>query len=867
LDTDEHGDDTDLEYDYNHRRNYNANNHLSTREGSNIDKEYDDERYNFDFSETKSGFTKYAWFGLIFNQQFCLSTSVVGMIVLLIGLAILAFTVEVQHFGDDTVVPIPPSNLAGLCLTDRDACVSACVPGSCCFMHLASHPNSCFEKNTDRCALYEPCDTLLLINDEHATDQDASKLIYSSTSIVPDPPGNLPSICSMFAGTPGTMDAIVRNPTECRSACLTASCCLEPGPNLNCASNPLNEQSCPIYKKYCTHLSPPMLDLSDWDGTIPPPPHNLRDICSRENILNTEGEMECEQACDVGLCCVGMGNQVDCALLPPMQKAPICMAYKRHCATVWPSEVYTNEKDLVPRPLEQWCSVIDSEKKSRVCADVCDHVKCCWEDGPSNCRSFNGANCDSYSFCLDYKEALEEDSSADLAPPIIPEKDIADHCSLLSTVDPEVLQDCKSMCAAGGCCLYPPSHESASDGVNDCFLEYGDICSLYQPCLDLPYDGWSTHVISKSPLEYVCESSDGLSFDEGRQICLDACSAGSCCYDDDLSKNCFADNEQNCWLYESCRENRIVPPAPADLTDKCSFKHGEEIGKAECIKACQPSACCWEGRAVDEDGNIEQGLCYYSNEATCSTYKPSCVIVFPYLGYGMGWQAESGLLPVIEACSSHNLVTDEGVSRCREECEPSWCCVAEGPLSCRDKYPHFCQQYEPICGPLLRLGMLDEDEYYQQGEENIQTICSMKNVVTLKGKARCEAECASASCCYVSVGADGSDRKKYSCREEKAEWCNKMTACDVLIELTALTSNTEDGFEIDEHTVLVPYAPSNIASVCAKDKVSTFTGRRECEDSCYPSECCYEEGGSGSCREANQGACDSYHPWCDGLVA
>eukprot|EP00957_Ditylum_brightwellii_P011739 886408-Ditylum_brightwellii.AAC.1 len=68
------------------------------------------------------------------------------------------------------------------------------------------------------------------------------------------------------------------------------------------------------------------------------------------------------------------------------------MAYKRHCATVWPSEVYTNEKDLVPRPLEQWCSVIDSEKKSRVCADVCDHVKCCWEDGPSNCRSFNGAN-------------------------------------------------------------------------------------------------------------------------------------------------------------------------------------------------------------------------------------------------------------------------------------------------------------------------------------------------------------------------------------------------------------------------------------------------------------------------------------------
>lgn len=106
------------------------------------------------------------------------------------------------------------------------------------------------------------------------------------------------------------------------------------------------------------------------------------------------------------------------------------------------------------------------------------------------------------------------------------------------------------------------------------------------------------------------------------------------------------------------------------------------------------------------------------------------------------------------------------------------------------------------------------------------------------GRADCEKECSLAVCCIAEGEA-------FSCYNKDPKWCDsRIKICNILDGSSWRTPEHEQ----------IPYASSNIIELCSKDSLSTFSGRRDCEEVCEPSSCCWEELMNRNCRKQNEEA-------------
>ena len=102
----------------------------------------------------------------------------------------------------------------------------------------------------------------------------------------------------------------------------------------------------------------------------------------------------------------------------------------------------------------------------------------------------------------------------------------------------------------------------------------------------------------------------------------------------------------------------------------------------------------------------------------------------------------------------------------------------------------------------------------------------------------CEKECSAAVCC-VAKG------ESFSCYDKQPEWCDsRIKICNIL---------DASSWKTPDHK-LIPYASANIIELCSKERLTTFSGRRDCEEVCEPSSCCWEEFKNRNCRKQNQEA-------------
>mmetsp|Transcript_42734 Transcript_42734/g.129823 ORF Transcript_42734/g.129823 Transcript_42734/m.129823 type:complete len:1180 (-) Transcript_42734:176-3715(-) len=685
--------------------------------------------------------------------------------------------------GDLTgAVPLPPAHINEICDYSnlagsedmRAECEEVCRPASCCWAPDAE--SSCFQSQEKMCGRYSSCGDLVDLSVDMDSDGGPGMQHQPrpGDTIVPDPPERLPEYCALTSGQPGSPEAQGADHGTCLDYCRPASCCLERGPNLSCKSNIHNAGSCKFYSVYCSNLPSSEL-ISDYDGRIPSPPKGLVELCDAGMVSSdADAYDECDRLCSPGLCCVGLGLEVDCLFTDRED----CRSYEEACESVWPAEAfgdgYFDDGEVVPTPLANICNeaALRTDEGRALCDDVCRSASCCWESGLGNCAGYNDATCPDYSLCPAFRATRVEDGldSAKSAP--VPMQPLDNLCSISSILHLEGLDACKAACALGSCCFETPDDGDVGSGKS---CSSDPTCSLYQVCSKLPYEEWSTREVP-SPLEYICHPNN-LIDDMGKSRCFEVCQPGSCCWADGLD-SCFEDDPGRCYQYDPCRANLNIPPAPSTLAETCDFGFSNDREKVECMQACQPAACCW-----GEGGNENKesyGLCYDANDFTCDEYLSHCDTVKSDLHYGMG--PDPYISPVAKACSTRSLQTDLGIRKCREECEPAWCCVAEDPLNCYDSNPVFCAKYAPICGPMLTSDLLYEDDYEKVKDGDltpIDIICSMKSIMTVAGRRNCEEMCSFAECCF-SPGEDGSN-----CRDENEQYCVEMNACNVLGRIPA----------------------------------------------------------------------------------
>ena len=298
----------------------------------------------------------------------------------------------------------------------------------------------------------------------------------------------------------------------------------------------MNSGRCSAYQRHCSNLPQSEL-ISDFDGIIPSPPFGLGEICAKQHISSDkEAAEECERLCSVGLCCVGLGLESNCAFTDEAD----CRAYKHQCATVWPDEAYDNDSSVLPvevvsTPFESVCSAADQGSLADVCDELCNEVaSCCWDTGPGNCLEYNHATCHDYSNCEGYVAAAGGKKRT--ADPILPNDDLEMLCTAPHVLHPHGVKDCKDACSGGSCCLL--------DESNEAYCGDRPVCSHYEVCSNLPYDEWARQDVP-SPIEYIC-SNERLDSPDGREACSEACESGRCCWDDSESYSCFADDPSAC---------------------------------------------------------------------------------------------------------------------------------------------------------------------------------------------------------------------------------------------------------------------------------------------------------------------------------
>lgn len=210
-----------------------------------------------------------------------------------------------------------------------------------------------------------------------------------------------------------------------------------------------------------------------------------------------------------------------------------CMRYAK-CQAI------TNKFDPAPASLNDICTIDMIKKDPISCQSICEVASCCYSYGSSNCIASNFDMCIDYAPCQNLRSLEYDDSSSIL--PIAPRT--LDHDCFYEQLP------CLDNCKIAECC---------SNSNSLCYRNNFITCLTYSPCNNIT----NTHIhvpkqfnnIAPVPNELieVCNIDKTLIIQTDTSIhpCTDLCNIVSCCWNSDVTNNCFMLDPLGCLAWEA----------------------------------------------------------------------------------------------------------------------------------------------------------------------------------------------------------------------------------------------------------------------------------------------------------------------------
>lgn len=222
-------------------------------------------------------------------------------------------------------------------------------------------------------------------------------------------------------------------------------------------------------------------------------------------------------------------------------------------------------------------------------------------------------------------------------------------------------------------------------GDDNCNVDYGEMCQLYEPCLNILVGAVNNSKTVEESEEMVEEvfihelcKFELVSTKEGRLQCHNACKMGSCCFDE--NKDCTIEIEKQCDDYKPCAILDVFDEAKnEDLAKSINNTCSDESTilcdrRILCNDLCKPGNCCFN----DENCVDIHGIKDIPERAYCMPFS-NCAILYNQSGDD---DAEVCLAELVNATCS-KISTAGGRKECEDLCMYHRCCVdPQAELGC-----------------------------------------------------------------------------------------------------------------------------------------------------------------------------------------
>mmetsp|Transcript_4785 Transcript_4785/g.7058 ORF Transcript_4785/g.7058 Transcript_4785/m.7058 type:complete len:870 (-) Transcript_4785:187-2796(-) len=519
------------------------------------------------------------------------------------------------------------------------------------------------------------------------------------------------------------------------------------------------------------------------------------------------------------------------------------------------SHVKRQHVKAAPENIQSICDIsnISTMEGHAECEEACEEAKCCMAPGSLSCFRGQEDVCSMYSPCAALYSAANDGEIHVMVPP--PPSDLNIICTFESIRYASGFIECSSACYAGSCCSIPPvglpeSILSSSSNKLDtttqrkpesCADTHSEVCAAYTACSALE----GLEDIHGTPTDLVNSkcTPNHMKTEIGIDDCENACQPRSCCFAESEKRNCYDDNRLWCDEFHACNiltggDYSPIPTKTESEVDKCS-KNSMELSSLEiamCKTICDPASCCFY-----EDGGCRRDIdCdYYS---FCSKFvtselpmpqdldnvRPEDEDIDEILPPSGGQHTPGPSMDaVLKACGDLTDASIPVLIACSNLCDNYTCCFKDTyrPASCHEE--STCNKYTP-CKKLLK-------DSAPQKKDVFPAVCSVSDLLSPGGFARCENYCSDHMCCF-----NDNDCDDYS-------QCNEFDSCKIMRD-SIVTGTDIHGLTTFDYR-----------KACSKDVIYGKGEREPCALICAPHKCCWDGDNTSPCG-SEHGSCTEYMP-------
>lgn len=572
----------------------------------------------------------------------------------------------------------------------------------------------------------------------------ASVVSYENHIDVNPAPKNLDGVCSMLN------IRTEKGHKFCEKKCKEAKCCMQSF-----------DSSCFLEQEdVCTEYSPCGTIHTNFDANtkdhlllVAPAPKNIGALCSDANIATQDGFLDCQAACNPGLCCLPTTVSKDDSSAPErklcsLSHADVCEHYSPCKALDGVSKNYGSPLELVnikctPHNLKFSEGIED-------CGNICKTRSCCFTDSKkANCREDNEVWCNEFAACEQLPSlSTYVDGSSSASTEFLEESSsntgtvTVDSCKNMISLNNKYKNACTTICHEASCCF---SDTDECEGHIDCEY-YEKFCpKVFEYNNNIPNiggNGGMNDSKNPSPVE-VANACHSLATISQKEQCEDKCANFRCCFQNNYDPiSCHS--KSICDQYSICEElENDDGVTEFDVAEMCSINNlltGN--GYSQCENICEGKMCCFG----------TDGGCTQVGGKSCSVFEACEILVSDMLlGQNNDGSADFNVMKV---CAKDSLGDMENKKICQAVCAGKSCCADNSCNNSKD-----CENY-------LFCSNLDAQIVtYEKPKVNLKAVCSLQMLSDSFYRSNCGNLCEPAKCC-----------KENTCRHI-ADFCEHYGPC------------------------------------------------------------------------------------------
>ncbi|KAL9190900.1 hypothetical protein ACHAXT_000606 [Thalassiosira profunda] len=676
---------------------------------------------------------------------------IAGALLLAVACVVIAVCVALFAFNDEGKESVtsrsqlleypeaPPSDIEGRCSPSNlpgslSACLSACLPSSCCYPNYSEEPTCISEtdqRSVDACDQYRPyCDVFY------------DPWPGATEGVLRSPPENLVRMCLETVGQPGDDDNNLLGDAMKSSERKRLRQHVAQGERILTTPDQICSRYCVASR--CCHAS------ADTDGLVLSASGVFTDVMSGDHVMTNcqadfgKNKPMCEEYDDHHWCWLSNGMDEPANIIyrhthcidKPIATHILIAAIGRPISdpSLLNTHIFTQSNFFkLTNRADSIANFSHGTRAGEHAGDRRGNGLCCYSEvlgyGMPSCYLGNEAVCLEYYPCLALAPGSfllpppapsavgnTEDSTTtpatatseatDALP--TPAQNLAAICSQSSLATNEGLGKCISACQPASCC------DVQVLGSSSCYFDNKEICDEYSPCINLngpsateppelppevplaqevPQDDTATEE-QLLPPEALASLATACSYDflvaDSGSLCFGLCALGSCCADGSCLEN-DANASQSmidaiCETYSPCNNLWLQSP-PSNLGELCN--ENSKPAADECATICSAVSCCFSDDTSDSDAEALPA-CDVQFEESCAEYAPYCAPDLP---------PTEAVAPVDLPPTPPDLAALCSFSPefCKTACQAAQCCFesSEDVPSCFAANEKRCEEYAP----------------------------------------------------------------------------------------------------------------------------------------------------------------------------